>query len=246
MNAADLRDEYDVVVVGAGPAGLAAATSCARAGLSTVLFDEQASPGGQIYRSITDTPVINESLLGPDYWKGAQLAAAFAKSGAEYVPGATVWSLTPEREIGVSVRGGSRLLSARRVILATGALERPFPIPGWTLPGVMTAGAGQVLLKSAGLVPRGPTVLAGCGPLLWLLAAQYLQSGVKLDALLDTTPAGNRAAAFPHLPSFLFSPYFAKGLVSVAKCEAQRASDRPRDGTAGDWGREGAGRVLSP
>jgi bacterioferritin-associated ferredoxin len=76
----------------------------------------------------------------------------------------------------------------------------------------MTAGAGQVLLKSAGLVPRGPTVLAGCGPLLWLLAAQYLRSGAKVDALLDTTPAGNRATAFPHLPSFLFSPYFAKGL----------------------------------
>ena len=97
----------------------------------------------------------------------------------------------------MSVRGGSRLLSARRVILATGALERPFPIPGWTLPGVMTAGAGQVLLKSAGLIPQGPTVLAGCGPLLWLLAAQYLRSGAKLDALLDTTPAGNRAPAFP-------------------------------------------------
>src|SRR5688500_14362377 len=79
QRAADLRDEYDVVVVGAGPAGLAAATSCARAGLSTVLFDEQASPGGQIYRSITDTPVTNESLLGPDYWKGARLATAFAK-----------------------------------------------------------------------------------------------------------------------------------------------------------------------
>ena len=136
---ADLRDEYDVVVVGAGPAGLAAATACARAGLSTVLFDEQASPGGQIYRSITDTPVNNQSLLGPDYWKGARLADAFANSGAQYVSGATVWSLTPEREIGVSVRGGSRLLSARRVISATGALERPFPIPGWTLPGVMTA-----------------------------------------------------------------------------------------------------------
>ena len=212
MSAGDLRDHYDVVVVGAGPAGLAAATACARAGVSSVLFDEQASPGGQIYRSITDTPVKNESLLGPDYWEGGRLVAAFVKSGAQYVPGATVWSLTPEREIGVSIGGGSRLLSAGRVILATGALERPFPIPGWTLPGVMTAGAAQVLLKSAGLVPRGPTILAGSGPLLWLLAAQYLRAGAKVDALLDTTPAGNRAAALPHLPSFLFSPYFAKGL----------------------------------
>jgi NADPH-dependent 2,4-dienoyl-CoA reductase/sulfur reductase-like enzyme len=165
-----------------------------------VLFDEQASPGGQIYRSITDTPVTNEPLLGPDYWKGARLAAAFAKSGAQYVSGATVWSLTPEREIGVSVRGGSRLLSARRVILATGALERPFPIPGWTLPGVMTAGAGQVLLKSTGLVPRGPTVLAGCGPLLWLLAAQYLRAGTKVDALLDVQPSDAQIVEQLHEP----------------------------------------------
>ena len=72
-----------------------------------------------------------------------------------YVPGATVWNLTREREIGVSVAGAAHILRAERVIVATGALERPFPIRGWTLPGVMTAGAGQILLKSSGLVPDG-------------------------------------------------------------------------------------------
>ena len=204
--------EYDVAIVGAGPAGLAAASVCARAGLATVLFDEQFAPGGQIYRAIGATPVKDRAVLGPDYWHGEKLVGEFLSSGAQYVPGASVWSLTRELEIGVSVGGGSALTGAASVILATGALERPFPIPGWTLPGVMTVGAAQALLKSSGLLPRGHIVLAGTGPLLWLLASQYLAAGVSIDAILDTTPHKNRSRALPHLPGFLFSPYFRKGL----------------------------------
>ena len=212
MSAGQIRDAYDVAVVGAGPAGLAAATVCALAGLDTVLFDEQSAPGGQIYRSITESPVRRKRILGRDYWQGAQLIEAFLASKAQYVPTATVWNLTAEREIGVSLQGGSKLLTARRVILATGALERPFPISGWTLPGVMTAGAAQILLKSSGMAPQGHTVIAGCGPLLWLLAGQYLNAGVKIDAILDTTPMENRARARRHVLSFVASPYFRKGL----------------------------------
>ena len=208
----DLRDTYDVAVVGAGPAGLAAAANCARAGLMTVLFDEQASPGGQIYRAITATPVKRDTIFGADYWSGAKLVRDFLASGAQYVPGATVWSVTREREIGVSAAGSARTLRAEQVILATGALERPFPASGWTLPGVMTVGAAQILLKSSGLVPRGRTVLAGCGPLLWLLAWQYLNAGLCIDAILDTTPRLSRAMAIRHAPDFVLSPYLAKGL----------------------------------
>jgi thioredoxin reductase/bacterioferritin-associated ferredoxin len=208
----ELRDTYDVAVVGAGPAGLAAASVCARASLATVLFDEQASPGGQIYRAVTTSPIKHDTMLGADYWSGAELARAFLASGAQYVPGATVWSLTREREIGVSVAGSARLLQAAQVIIATGALERPFPIPGWTLPGVMTAGAGQILLKSSGLVPDGRTVLAGCGPLLWLIAWQYLNAGANIDAILDTTARENRATALRHAPHFMLSRYAAKGM----------------------------------
>jgi octopine oxidase subunit A len=207
-----LKEQYDLAIVGAGPAGLAAATLGAGLGLDTVLFDEQTAPGGQIYRSVTETPVGKRDLLGEDYWHGAELIAPFRYSGAHYVPGATVWSVSREREIGISVGGGSRLLAARHIMLATGALERPFPMPGWTLPGVMTCGAAQILLKSSGLVTSGKVVLAGTGPLLWLLAAQYLRAGVKIDALLDTTPTDNWAPALPHLPGFLLSSYAAKGL----------------------------------
>lgn len=211
-----IRDQYDVAVVGAGPAGMAAASLCARHGLETVIFDEQPTPGGQIYRAITETPLADRRVLGDDYRGGEKLASELLSSGAQYVPNATVWSLTPELEIGVSVGGGSKLLTARRVILATGALERPFPIPGWTLPGVMTAGAAQTLLKASGIVAEGRTVLAGTGPLLWLLAWQYRNAGVTVDAILDTTPRGNRARARPYLPGFLFSPYLVKGLKLLA------------------------------
>lgn len=212
MGATAIRDSYEIAIIGAGPAGLAAATYCANAGLSTVLFDEQASVGGQIFRAIEHTPVADKQVLGTSYWRGTGLANAFRASGAQYVPEATVWSLTPEREIGVSLHGGSVLTTARRVIICTGALERPFPIPGWTLPGVLSAGGAQILLKSSGLLPGGSTVLAGCGPLLWLFAWQCLNAGAQIDAILDTTPTENRIRALPHAASFLFSSYFRDGM----------------------------------
>ena len=219
--ASDLNSSYDLVVIGGGPDGLAAAAMAARAGLSTVLFDENPGVGGQIYRAITFSPVKDRAILGEDYWAGADLAAEAQASGALIVNGATVWSLDPARLVGVSIAGQARLIQAGRVIIATGSLERPFPIPGWTLPGVMSAGGAQTALKAQGLVPNGRTVLAGGGPLLWLLAAQILRAGGKIDAILDTMPRRNWLRAVAHLPDFVLSPYFAKGLKLLREVRAK-------------------------
>lgn len=208
-----ITETIDVVVIGAGPAGLAAATQAANAGLSVALLDEQEAVGGQIYRAIERSDAQRREILGPDYTAGATLAEAFARSSARYVPNASVWQVTRERTVHYLKEGKVASFAAQRVVLATGAMERPFPIPGWTLPGVMTAGAAQILLKSAGEVPEEPPVLVGCGPLLYLLGWQYVRAGVPIRALVDTTRHEDRWRAARHMVSALRAwPYLSKGL----------------------------------
>src|SRR5687767_6646889 len=192
-----MKRHYDIAIIGAGPAGMAAAATCGEAGASTLLLDEQPAPGGQIYRGIEQGIVADREVLGPDYYKGEALVKALRKAKLDYVTSAAVWQVNSDREIGYSARGESRIVKADHVIVATGAQERPFAIPGWTLPGVMTAGAAQILLKKSGLIGEG-AVFAGVGPLLYLTARQYLRAGAKVTAVLDTTPAGNRWRALSH------------------------------------------------
>ena len=219
-SAEDLAARYDIAIVGAGSAGMAAAAECAKLGLNTIVFDENPEAGGQIYRAITRNTPAARPYLGKDYWRGAGLWNAFSATAAAHVSAAAVWSLEQqgeEAELRVSVSGRSRIVHARRVILATGATERPMPVRGWTLPGVMSVGAAQIALKSAGLLPEGPVVLAGTGPLLYLYASQVLAAGGTIDAILDTTPRRNWLQAAPYLLSFLSSPYAWKGLGLVLK-----------------------------
>lgn len=181
------NDVNDLVVIGSGPAGMAAAVEARALGMTVSVLDEQPAIGGQIYRRVEDAPEALQMILGKDYGAGRVLAEEFRQSGAAHIPGATVWNLTEDGVIDYVDAGGTRTISATNVLIATGAMERPFPIPGWTLPGVMGAGAAQIMLKSAGALPASPVVLAGCGPLLYLLAWQYLRAGVKLAGLVDTT-----------------------------------------------------------
>lgn len=199
-----MNDElFDLVVVGAGPAGLSAAIEARRSGLSVAVLDEQPAAGGQIYRNVDAVSQRLRVILGEDYAAGAALTRAFSASGARHIAGASVWNVGRDLKVNYLRDGVSHVATARAIVLASGAMERPFPVPGWTLPGVMGAGAAQILIKSAGALPSEPAVLAGCGPLLYLLAAQYLQAGVQLKAVVHTTERADYRRALPHLPEAL-------------------------------------------
>lgn len=195
-----MMESFDAAVIGAGPAGMAAATLLAEHGARALLLDEQPGPGGQIYRAITDSTQAKLRALGGDYAHGLRLSEGLAASAVDYRPGSAVWNITPARDIYFTRNGQAHHITARALLLATGALERPMPIPGWTLPGVMTAGALQILLKTAGVVNLG-LILIGSGPLLYQLAVQYANAGMPRLVVLDMSCRADRVASFAHLPT---------------------------------------------
>ena len=210
MNAAPASPQ--IVIVGAGPAGVRAAQTLVEAGLRPIVIDENRRAGGQIYRQPPPGFVRSKKeLYGFEAAKAEALHGSFEqlRSGIDYRPDTLVWNCTP---------GQLDLLHAQRhaaqpythLILCTGALDRIMPFPGWTLPGVYTLGAAQVALKAQGCVLDGRVVVAGSGPLLYLLAYQYVKAGANVVAVLDTARFGGKLRA---LPVLLRQPAtFAKGL----------------------------------
>ena len=215
-----MNTHYDLVVIGAGPAGLAASAEAVKNGLSTIVLGEQPTPGGQVFRTVEQIDLGVMKFLGPDYQKGKDLVRRFRKTSVEYLPGTTVWQVEsgPDAIISFVSQGEAHQVRGRKIIIATGARERPVPVPGWTLPGVMAATAADVLLKSHGMIPSGNIVLAGSGPLLFLTAVRLIETGATVKAVLDTTPFSNYLAALPYLPKALMaSEYLIKGLVMKRK-----------------------------
>ncbi|WP_306169390.1 FAD-dependent oxidoreductase [Halomonas sp. MMSF_3323] len=226
------KDRARVVVLGAGPAGMAAALRLAEAGLRALVLDQARAPGGQIYRDL-DQPQLDAAVMGKDYHRGRALVGAFldaARRGEiDYRPGTRVWwiealgdalndALNDAHRLGVRGHDGiSRELVAERLIIATGAMERGWPFPGWQLPGVMQAGAAQILMKQGALLTEGPPVLAGNGPLLYLLAWQYLNAGCPPRMILDTAPNLGLARTLRHpLRAWRARGYLAKGARMLA------------------------------
>lgn len=204
---------HDLIVIGAGPAGMSAAMTGAAQGLKTLLLDEQPRQGGQIYRNVTVVPERVGQLLGPDYLHGRTLAQQLERSNVDRRFGAMVWEVAEDLTVTVQQDGKSFRVRAPQLIAATGAMERPSPIPGWTLPGVLNAGAAQIALKTSASVPQGRVVLVGAGPLLLLVACQLLDAGVQVAAIVQTAPAENKQKAMEHFAGALAAPaYLIKGL----------------------------------
>ncbi len=212
-----MKTEADIIIIGAGPAGLSAAAAAAGQGLEVLVLDEQPSLGGQIYRNIEKAPKERIKILGKDYSRGKLLAERFRKSHAGYQGNTMVWRIDHDGRVCFSHEGRARQIQGEKIILATGAMERPVPFSGWTLPGVMGVGALDANFKSSGTVPEGPVVMAGSGPLILSAAVHLIRQGVEITAILETTPTANIPASLAHVGQALKRPdYLFKGLAMMA------------------------------
>ncbi|WP_033049131.1 NAD(P)/FAD-dependent oxidoreductase [Sinorhizobium meliloti] len=210
--------DTDVIVIGAGPSGMSAAVELATAGRKVIVLDMQPTPGGQIFRALETNvearPATDLLLaaLGETYSAGLASIREFRRTpGIDYRPGTTVWDLRSDGTVGWLKDEAAGYIRAKHLILANGAMERPTPFPGWTLPGVMTAGAVQTLLKAGRLQPQGDIVLAGTGPLIFLLADQLRRLGVKPRLIARTDRLDHKFAGLAKL-ALEAIPAITKGL----------------------------------
>jgi len=196
----ELRNErVQVLVIGAGPAGLAAAEVAADCGLRVLVLDERPAPGGQYFKPVASSHKLS-GRRQPDrqFEQGAKMVERVRTLGARILQGCTVWDAQAGAEGGAMVRaleGGAPLqVEADALVVATGAYERSWPVPGWTLPGVMTTGAVQTLVRSYQVAPGRRVLVAGNGPLNLQVAADLARNGVQVVAVAEAARAPWRAS----------------------------------------------------
>ncbi len=191
-----MNKPFELAIIGAGPAGIAAALEAAQLGIETVLIDSAPAPGGQYFRQ-TPAEFDQSPTTEP-----AALFNRLAASNTLIYQDTTVWGIFPENGAHLVCLFGPeetpRRIVAKTVILAPGTHERPFPFPGWTLPSVMTLGAALILVKHQHILPGRRVLVSGTGPLQWVLAQQLIEAGAEMVRVLDANPfpwQGWRAAA---------------------------------------------------
>ena len=179
--------EVDVLVVGAGPAGLSAALAARQAGAAVTVLDERAQAGGQFHKPIAPS---HHADRAPDaqFANGLAMHVQALAAGVEIRQSAQVWAAFSPTELGVIIDGRAWVFRCRQLILAPGAYERPVAFPGWTMPGVMSTGAGQTLARAYRVAPGQRVVVAGNGPLNLQLAAELLDGGATVLAVLESAP----------------------------------------------------------
>ena len=183
----------DVAIVGAGPAGLAAAQAARNEGCTVTIIDDQDTPGGQFFRQ----PSALLGQTGRDRFSSKpaiaqRLFRVLDDPAVDYRPSTTVWNIPDSGVLALACEGSASRLHAKTTIVAAGAHDRCVPFPGWTLPGVMTAGGAQNLLKGQRVLPGQRTLVTGNGPLTLVVAASILRAGGHLAAVTEAAPVSSR------------------------------------------------------
>ena len=204
----------DLAVVGAGPGGLAAAAEALEHGLSVTLFDDHALPGGQYFRHPPRSLAKPMPGFGDkDAARAAELFRILDHPRLAYRPETVVWD-APEADV-LAFAGGaeSGRIKLGAIVLAAGAHDRAVPFPGWTLPGVMTAGAVQNLIKGQRVTPGGRVVVAGNGPLSLVVAVNLHRAGVEVVAVVEAAALNRRLLS--QLPRLCWAPALVRLAVAL-------------------------------
>jgi len=176
----------DMVVVGAGPAGLCAALEASRAGVHPVILDENARGGGQLFRQIHRFFGSRHHGAGKrGYEIAMELVEGCLRAGVEIRLSSTVLGFFPGGEMLVDGPRGVYVIRPRAAVVATGACEKSVAFPGWTLPGVMGAGAAQTLVNVYGVLPGRRVLMAGSGNVGLIVSYQLLQAGADVVGIVD-------------------------------------------------------------
>jgi len=208
-----MQKQWDVIVVGAGPAGMSTAMQCAEAGLEVLVLDRQNQAGGQIWKNAASASSEKVQFLGKEYAYGVKIIQQFLHAKLTFISKAQVWYVDGTT-LCASIQGESHYLMAKTLVLATGAMERPAPVVGWDLPCVMGVGACDLLLKSSGITPKAPIVICGNGPLILPILAHLCHLKVPIAGLILTGNMHKNAwNAFLNSPKILARPlYFINGM----------------------------------
>ena len=180
---------YDLIIVGAGPSGLSAGIDAAKRGLRVVIFDENEKPGGQLFKQIHKFFGSKEHRAKVrGFVIGQQLLDEAAEAGVEVVLNATVIGLYQDKEVVVKRGDEIEHFKGNAVIIATGAAENMVTFPGWTLPGVIGAGAAQTMMNLHGVLPGKRVLMLGSGNVGLVVSFQLEQCGCEVVALVDAAP----------------------------------------------------------
>lgn len=179
-------EQVEFAVVGSGPAGLSAAVEAAGAGVGVVLYDEHTRPGGQLFKQIHKFFGSEKHYAGIRGIDIGNLLLEKAKTyGITVKLNTTVWGLFESNTLGVLEGGETRTVRARKILLATGASENALAFPGWTLPGVMGAGAVQTLINLHRVLPGRRALMVGSGNVGLIVSYHILQAGGEVVKLVE-------------------------------------------------------------